>query len=386
MVDMKVFLAEENGVKLATKAKFWREATVEMMALEPKMIWAVMRENGWAKKEIDVAEKARRQVIKSIENNAKKKRDHEAAIKNIDMKVFLAVDANGLKLATKAAFWHAATDEMMAVPTIEIRAYLRAHGWSAKEIGAARMARVQVTPIGRKKARASARKSDRKRRGTPEGRKKANASARKSNRKVRSTPAGRKAHNASARESARKVRSTLEGRAKANASVRKSLKKRRSTPAGQLMNNARTATHRALKTFGMEKTEQTIHYLGCTNKQLETYFSKFMKPNIRIGVYDYLTHDSDPVYQIDHGIPVAIVEKNQHIEGLVDFCISYKNQRPIDARFNQLKGDAIILELIYPDCPAFPYINKLNGVDRVFQTVDEFLAYKGVSRSEFPLL
>ena len=52
----------------------------------------------------------------------------------------------------------------------------------------------------------------------------------------------------------------------------------------------------------------------------------------------------------------------------------------------KLVGDAIIIELIHPDCPALPFINNLNGVDRIFQTVDEFLAYKGVSRSEFPLL
>ena len=288
----------------------------------------------------------------------------------VDMNIFLAVDGTGLKLATRAAFWRAATPMMWAVPTVEIWAVMRENGWSAKEINAAGKARVQVTPAGRKKANASARKV----RSTPEGRKKANESVRK----VRSTPEGRKKANASAR----KWCSTPEGRKK----KRESARKRLSTPAGQLMNAARTATHRALKTFGMEKTERTIHYLGCTNKQLETYFSTFMKPDIRISVYDYLTHDKDPVYQIDHGMPVAIVEKNQHIEGLVDFCISYKNQRPIDARFNQLKKDAIILELIHPDCPALPYINNLNGMDRVFQTVDEFLAYKGVSRSEFPLL
>ena len=323
-IDMKVYLAvDDNGLKLATKAAFWHAATDEMKAVEPKIIWAYMRAHGWVRKEIGAAHKVMEQVIQSIECNAKKKRDYEAAIKNIDMKVYLAVDGNGLKLATKAAFWHAATDEMKAVEPKIIWAYLRAHGWTAKEIHLAYKARVQVTPAGR---------------------------------------------------------------AKKNASSRKLHRKIRSTPAGQLMHNASRTTRYALKTFGMEKTERTNRYLKCTDKEFHEWCSKFMKPNIRIGVYDCLTHDSDPVYQIDHGMPVAIVAKNQNIEGLVDFCISYKNQRPIDARFNQLKKDAIILELIHPDCHALSYIHELNGVDRVFATIDEFLAYKGVSRSEFPLL
>ena len=359
----------------------------------------------------------------------------------IDMNVFLAVDENGVKLATKAKFWKEATDEMKAVPTAEIWAYMRANGWVRKEINAAMTARRGVTPERKAKMAAYEATPERKARqaaynATPE-RKAKRAVYREENREeirekdiaYNATPE-RKAYMAAhyvenkeeilARQAAYYVENKEEILARQAAyyvenkeeilawqrtpEVKESRRERERQrydiePLYRLMKLLRGAVKTTWNLLAEEDLtdeqnilydQRTLEIVGCTLEEFKQHISLKFKDGTSLenmGGYCPQNHSIKPTYELDHNFPMAIAVLNKdNISGLLDFINNYRNLSPIDAAFNRLKKDAIILELVHPDCPALPFINNLNGVKRIFQTVDEFLAYKGRSRSEFPLL
>jgi hypothetical protein len=277
----------------------------------------------------------------------------------VDMNVFLAVDENGVKLATKAKFWKEATPEIWAAPTKEIRAAMTAAGWTQKDKDTMQAARSRQTPEG--KARMVVHNN------SPKGR--ARRRAHKNSPKVRATTAARHAERmATDPEYATRHKSRISLNHIYTAAKKSGLY----TPA-QLTN--------------LDK--RTHELIGCSSKQLMEHFEKQFKPGMthfNRGLYNPNDHMTNPTWQDDHTFPVTIMFKNKHILGLEEFVIGYKNHTPRDAFFNKIKNDHIILELIHPECPGYPFADGLVGVERIFKTVDEFLMFKNLNRSDFPLL
>jgi hypothetical protein len=290
----------------------------------------------------------------------------------VDMNVFLAVDENGVKLATKAKFWKEATPEMWKVPTKEIRVVMTAAGWTQKEQNTMQTARWQQTPEGKARMVAHNNSPERKARlvvhnNSPKGR--ARIAAWKTSPKGRATIAARhRERYATDPEYATQCNSRREFNDIYNAAKNSGLY----TPAELA-----------------ELNKRTHELVGCTAKELLEHFEKQFKPGMthfNRGVYNANDHMTNPKWQADHGFPSAIMFQNKNILGLQEFVLGYKNHTPRDARFNQLKHDDIILECISPDCPGYPFADGLVGVERIFKTVDEFLMFKNLNRSDFPLL
>jgi len=376
--NMNIFLAvDENGVKLATKAKFWKEATPEMWAIDPKLIWEFMRKNGWTPEDLNAASMTRsgqtpERIARRKAQQQEKEKAFQQAVAGKNMNVFLAVDENGVKLATKAKFWKEATPEMWAVPWAEIRAVMTVAGWTKKDKDKAQNARNQQTPEGKAKIAAYNKTPERKAasaawNNSPKGR--ATTAAHKNSPKGRATTAARHAE-----------RMATDPEYATQCNSRREL----------------SGIYKAAKNSGLYTPEQlaeldkrTHKLLGCTTKELMQHFEKQFKPGMthfNRGLYNPNDHMTNPNWQDDHGFPVKIMFKNKHILGLEEFVIGYKNHTPRDAFFNKIKNDHIILELIHPDCPGYPFTDGLIGVKRIFKTVDEFLMFKNLNRSDFPLL
>jgi hypothetical protein len=343
----------------------------------------------------------------------------------VDMNVFLAVDENGVKLATKSPFWKEATEAMWAVPTKEIRAVMTAAGWTQAEKNRAQTARYNQTLEGKAKfaarnnspkGRAAQAKYDNSPNGkavrsaygnSPEGRAKRAA--------YRQTPEGkakRAAYRNSPKGRAKRAAYNQTPKAKATrATWGKSPKAKETRLAWHLermatdpqyatLHNSRRQFHiiyKSAKKSGLYTPAQlanldkrTHELLGCSSKELMEHFEKQFKPGMthfNRGKYNRNDHMTNPTWQDDHAFPTAIMFKNKHILGLEEFVIGYKNHTPCDAFFNKLKNDHIILECISPDCPGYPFTDGLIGVEIIFKTVDEFLLFKGyINRDEFPFL
>jgi hypothetical protein len=373
MVDMNVFLAvDENGVKLATRAQFWKEATEAMWQVPWEDVRKAMTAAGWTGREKGNANNLRSTVEKSICYREEKEKKHQQAIAGIDMTVFLAVDANGVKLATKADFWRAATEAMWAVPTKEIWKFMEKNGWTPAERKAARNTRRNQTPEGKAKMAAHRQKPEVKAaqaawNNSPK--KKAATAAHKNSPKGRATTAARHAERMTTDP---EYAAQHNSRAMLNYIYKSAKKSGLYTPAQ------------------LAKLDKRTHeLLGCSSKQLMEHFEKQFKPGMthfNRGKYNRNDHTTNPTWQDDHAFPTAIMFQNKHILGLEEFVIGYKNHTPRDAFFNKIKNDHIILELIHPECPGYPFADGLVEVERIFKTVDEFLMFKNLNRSDFPLL
>jgi len=303
----------------------------------------------------------------------------------VDMNVFLAVDENGVKLATKAKFWKEATPEMWKVPWEDIRKAMTAAGWTRKEKRLAGNARSRQTPEGKAVIAAY--------NNSPEG-KAVIAARNKSPEGKAARAAWRNSPEGKAVIAAR--RNSPEGKAVIAARHRERMA---TDPEYATRHKSRTSLniiYKVAKKSGLYTPAQlanldkrTHELLGCSSKQLMEHFEKQFKPGMthfNRGVYNPNDHITNPTWQDDHGFPTAIMFKNKHILGLEEWVIGYKNHTPRDAFFNKIKNDHIILECISPDCPGYPFADGLVGVERIFKTVDEFLMFKNLNRSDFPLL
>jgi len=358
MVDMKVFLAvDENGVKLATRAKLWKEATPEMWAVDPKLIWEFMRENGWIQKDIKAAStarcnqtpeiKARRQTpeVKTMikarqqtpEAKAKKAAREKAqqqaqqqekekafqqAIAGKNMNVFLKVDENGVKLATKEPFWKVATPEMWAIDPKLIWKFMRRNGWNSKEIQKAATARHNQTPESKAKVKSQQMK--------PETKKKNNSRKRQ---------------------------------------------RRKTDPEFKLLNNLRNNFNR-IKKFLIETnvmTEEEVKHFKQNCKDNDSYYAQhfrhYLEKTLPDGVawMDWTGNKID--LHIDHVFPLMPAIRNSKLfPGLLEFVQNPANVMFLDGATNKSKSDKIILELIPQNCPGYPF----TGIDaEVFTTVEE---------------
>jgi len=363
---MSVFLAvDENGVKLATKAKFWRAATEIMWKTPWDDIREAMTAAGWKREEKGWAKSIRTFVKESIDKRKEKEKKHQQAIAGIDMSVFLAVDANGEKLAMKTSFWKDTTQAIWDVPWEDIRNAMTAAGWTKREKTVAQLTRNALTPEVKSKRKAK--------RQTPEAKAKQKAYQQKPERKAK-----------------RKVKRLARHRERMT-----------TDPEYAILYNSRIAfrdIYRSALKSGLYTPEQlaaldkrTDELVGCSSKELMEHLEKQFIPGMthfNRGLYNPNDHMTNPKWQDDHSFPVKIMFKNKNILGLEEFVIGYKNHTPRDARFNQLKKDYIILECISPECPGYPFVDGLVGVERIFKTIDEFLESlpQKYNRSDFPLL
>jgi hypothetical protein len=374
MVDMSVFLAEKDGVKLATRRTFWRMATPEMWALPWDAIINAMTVAGWTREEKRMARITRRRVKQSIYSREEKEKAYQQAIADKDMNVFLVVDKDGVKLATKPDFWRAATEAMWAVPTKEIWKFMEKNGWTPAERKAARSARYYQTPEG-----------------------KAHVAAH------RSSPEGKAYHAAYCQKTELKARIAAYHNSPEAKALRAARHAKRMATDSEYATRHNSRNHlrhiyKAAKKSGLYTPAQlanldrrTHELLGCSSKELMEHFEKQFKQGMthfNRCKYNRNDHMTNPTWQADHSFPTAIMFKNKHILGLEEFVIGYKNYIPRDAKFNQIKQDHIILECISPDCPGYPFADGLVGVERIFKTIDAFLDFlpRKYNRSDFPLL
>jgi hypothetical protein len=357
MIDMNVFLAEKDGVKLAMKAPFWHAATEIMWQVPTADIRKFLRDNGWIYKEITAAMSTHIQVEQSKTKCKKEEIAFQQAIAGKNMGVFLVVDENGEKLATNSPFWRVATPEMWAVPTKLIREFMRKNGWCRKEIEASMLARRGQTPEGKRE-------------------------------KI-------EYYNAN-RENILQQRKDTDAKEKRNERERERYENDPEYRLARLLGNTVNKAFAFLEQD--EPTDEQLEYYNqrtmeiveCTFDEFKYHISSKFKISTGLkdmGKYNYKTHAKNPTYELDHGFPIAIAKQNKIvISGLYEFLNNYRNLSPIDAKFNKIKKYHIILELIHPDCPGYPFTDGLIGVKRIYATIDEFLADKGYNRSDFPLL
>jgi hypothetical protein len=360
MVDMKVFLAEKDGVKLATKAKFWKEATPEMWAVEPKLIWEFMRKNGWDQKNVDAASMARshqtpevkatrvaqdkaRQQARQQAQQPEKEKAFQQAVAGKDMNVFLAVDENGVKLATKQHFWKVATPEMWAIEPKLIWEFMRKNEWIQKDIHAAMTARCNQTPEVKVRRKAQQQ--------TPE---------------------------ANARRKAR--RQKPEVKAKKNSRRRQ---RRKTDPEFKLAIILRASFNR-IKKFLIEAnvmTEEEVKQFKQKCKDNNSYYAQHFRHYLEKTLPDGVTWEDWATkkvnLEIDHVFPLMPAINNSKLfPGLLEFVQNPANAMFLDGATNISKYDKIILELIPQNCPGYPF----TGIDaEVFTTIEE----AGLPRAPF---
>jgi hypothetical protein len=367
-MDMNIFLAvDEKGVKLATKEPFWKVATPDMWAVDPKLIWDFMRKNGWIQKDIKAASRARSNQTPEVKAQRQmpevkarrkarrqtpevyqqeKEKAFQQAVAGKNMNVFLAVDENGVKLATKPQFWKEATPEMWAVEPKLIWEFMRKNGWIQKDINAVMKARSNQTP--EVKARRAAREK------TPETKAK-----RKTQRQMPEVKARR-----AAREK------TPETKAKRNSRQRK---RRKTDPEFKLRNNLRDNFNR-IKKFLIEAnvmTEEEVKHFKQNCKDNDSYYAQHFRCHLEKTLPDGVTWmdwtGNKTDLQIDHVFPVMQAVKNSELfPGLLEFVQSPWNVMFLDMETNLSKSDKIILELIPQNCPGYPFAGA-----EVFTTIEE---------------
>jgi hypothetical protein len=342
-IDMSVFLKVDlNGDKEVTTPNFWRNVTDDIWKLDPQHIWEFLRRNEYKQEDLDSILWTRRHVKQSIISNQEKDKIYQGIIADKDMSVFLVTE-NGVKLATTGKFWKKATLDMWSIPTEALWWFLDKNGWTAKEISKTRCARYYQTPEGKES------------------------------------------------------RKTQEARGKINEQKRE---RYANDPEYRLTKILRNTVRNAFDFLQNEDptdeqleyyNKRTMEIVGCTFNEFKDHISSKFKPGTSLadmGIHNPETHATNPTYELDHRFPIRIAQKNKkNIAGLNEFLNNYKNLSPLDAKFNHLKYDHIILECISPECPGYPFADGLIGVERIFKTIDEFIVFKGYNnRSDFPLL
>jgi len=320
-MDMNIFLAVgENGVKLATKTKFWKEATPEMWAVEPKLIWEFMRKNGWIQKNVDAATTAR--CNQTHEAKARKKAQQQTpevyrqekekafqqAVAGKNMNVFLRVDENGVKLATRAQFWKEATPEMWAVEPKLIWEFMRKNGWIPKDIDSACKTRNSQTPEG--KAKTNSRKRE---------------------------------------------RYNNEPEFKLADILRKNFKRIK-----KFLIEANVMTEEEVKHFKQNCKDNDSYYTQ--------HFRHYLEKTLPDGIawMDWTANKTD--LHMDHVFPLMSAIKHcQLFPGLLAFVQSPWNVMFLDGVTNISKSDKIILELIPKNCPGYPFTD----LKEVYQTIED---------------
>jgi len=429
MVDMKVFLAEKDGVKLATKELFWKVATPDMWAVDPKLIWEFLRINGWIEKDIKAARTARRPQMPEVKARKKaqqqvqqqaqqqeKEKAFQQAVAGKNMNIFLAVDENGVKLATKEKFWKVGTPEMWAIDPKLIWEFMRKNGWIQKDIDVASTARCnqrheakafQQAVAGKNMNIFLAEKDGVKLATRAQFWKEATPEMWAVNPKLISefmqkngwiqkdidvasvarcnqTPevkAKRKARNQTPEVKAKKKarRQTPEVKAKKNSRTRQ---RRKTDPEFKLAENLRKSFKR-IKKFLIEAnvmTEEEVKQFKQNCKDNDSYYAQhfrhYLEKTLPDGVtwMDWTGNKTD--LHIDHVFPVIQAVKNSELfPGLLEFVQSPWNAMFLDGATNKSKSDKIILELIPKNCPGYPFTD----LKEVYQTVEE----AGLPRAPF---
>jgi hypothetical protein len=340
MFDMNIFLAvDEKGVKLATKAQFWKEATPEMWAVEPKLIWDFMRKNGWDQKNVDAASrtrssqtpeiKAQKQARKQAQQQTpevkakkaarekaqqqEKEKAFQQAVAGKNMNIFLAVDEKGVKLATKAKFWKEATPEMWAVEPKLIWEFMRKNGWTSKEINKAAIARHNQTPERKAKVKSQKMKSETKMKNN----------------------------------SRKRQRYKIEPELKLANNLRGNFKRIK-----KFLIEANVMTEEEIKQFKQKCKDNDSYYAQ--------HFRHYLEKTLPDGVawMDWTGNKID--LHIDHVFPLMPAIRNSKLfPGLLEFVQNPANVMFLDGATNKSKSDKIILELIPKNCPGYPF----TGID-----------------------
>jgi len=430
MVDMKVFLAEKDGVKLATKEPFWKVATPEMWAVDPKVIWEFMRKNGWTQKNVDAAMtarshqtpevKARRQAQRQAWQQAQQQEKEKAfqqAIAGKNMNVFLRVDENGVKLATKEKFWKVATSEMWAVDPKLIWDFMRKNGWTQTDIHIAMTARRNQTPEAKARIKAQqqawqqekekdfqqviagknmnvflkvdengvklAMKQPLWKAATPEmwavDPKLIWEFMRENGWTQTDINIARMARcNQTPEAKSQKMKS--ETKEKNNSRKRQ---RRKTDPEFKLAGNLRKSFKR-IKKFLIEAnvmTEEEIKQFKQNCKDNDSYYARHFRHYLEKTLPDGVTWEDWATkkvnIEIDHVFPVMQAVKNSELfPGLLEFVQSPANAMFLDMATNKSKSDKIILELIPQNCPGYPF----TGIDaEVCTTIED----AGLPRAPF---
>jgi hypothetical protein len=297
----------------------------------------------------------------------------------VDMNVFLA-EENGVKLATKVAFWK--NPEVMVVHPKMIWPHMRAHGWTAKEIKAARTARHDATPE-RKAARAAHYVKNREEilaqqaahDATPERK------------------AQRAAYNASPERKAQRAayNASPEGKAQ-NAAYNASPERKAAVAARKRERYANDPQFRmtCLLRDWFTRILNAIkeNNLSLDPKQIKSDMKLDGKYDVN-AYYDALEKTLPPGVamddwrsgavdlHVDHVVSLDFAVKHDHkFPGLLKYANSPANVMFLDKTINSSKHDKIILELIPQNCPGYPF----TGIDaEVFTTIEE----AGLPRAPF---
>jgi hypothetical protein len=343
---------DDGGKLLATTAIFWKSCTVEQMAIPTQILRDTLRGGAISSMDIETAMSQRNYVAKH-----KKKQNK---IVDPSAHFVLSRGEDGKLLAVIKGFWETCTLEQMSVPTQVLRNALKIDGVSLQEIEKVMNARWRTTPEGIIWKNLYAQ--------IPEVRSKINAKNKSEERKLY-------------------MKKWIQKKLDIDPDFR--FIYRMPSVIGNSFNYFKKTTCLDGCSFENFKKEM-LGIIGCTIEEWERHLtSRFVSGMTweNWTKYNPDTHDFSPTYVIDHCFPRAVALKNKsNIPGLFEFLNNYQNLSPLDARFNLLKRDNIILELIHPSCPGYPFADGLIDVKKIYKTVDEFLIAKNCNRSSFPLL
>jgi len=335
-MDMNVFLkVDENDVKLATKAKFWKEATPEMWAIDPKLIWDFMRINGWIQNDINIASMARSNQTPEV-----KARNQTPEVKARKKAQSQTPEAMARRQARRQK------------PKVKAKKAAQDKAWRQKPEVKAR----QQTPEAKAKKAAQ----DKARNQTPEVKAKKQAQRQSPEAKAR--------------------RQTPEAKAKRNSRRRQ---RRKTDPEFKLLNNLRNNFKR-IKKFLIEAnvmTEKEVKQFKQNCKDNDSYYAQhfrhYLEKTLPDGVtwMDWTANKTD--LHIDHVFPLMPAINNSKLFlGLLEFVQNPANVMFLDMATNKSKSDKIILELIPQNCPGYPFA----GIDaEVCATVED----AGLPRAPF---
>lgn len=254
------------------------------------------------------------------------------------MDIFLATDATGLKLATRANFWK--DPQTMTVDPKVIWKFLRAHGWSEKEIKAAGTQRRHQTP----EQKAANAEYERKRSSDP---------ARRERHKAYDAKYAAKTEVKASRNANKRERRKIDPTLKIKGVIRENFARIRN---GIRLNNLPidpNAIKREMKKTG--------------DYDVASY-EAVLKRTLPEGVTmeDWAAGRTN--LEIDHIFPLATaVAYDDAFPGLLDYAHSPENFMFLDASTNYSKRDKIILELLPSNVPGYPF----EGLSGVYNTLEE---------------
>jgi hypothetical protein len=117
-------------------------------------------------------------------------------------------------------------------------------------------------------------------------------------------------------------------------------------PAYKLRKTVSIAIYNSLKKAGSSKRGYScFKYLPYSKEELKQYLENQFEPWMsweNYGMYNYITHDNHPTWNIDHIIPQSSLPYSSMEEENFQKCWALSNLRPLSSKENLLKGNKII--------------------------------------------